>query len=111
MMSAQQPFFSFSSKDDEIMIQYAAQDALRKKGMGLKLNYKEAALVICWHIIEQARRGKTIRQITNSSKKILRENDVMIGVPEIMQKLVVNVRFKDDKNRQVIVENPIRSGE
>ena len=111
MILAQQPFFSFSSKDDEIMIQYAAQDALRKKGMGLKLNYKEAGIVICWHIIEQAGKGKPIEHIIDSSRKLLRASDVMIGVPEIMQKLVVNVQFKDGKNRQVVVENPIKSGE
>ena len=110
-MSAQEPFFSFSSKEDEIMIRYAAKDALRKKSFGAKLNYKEVGIVICWHVIEQARQGKTIRRIIDSSRKILTADDVMIGVPEIMRRLVVNVRFKDGKNRQVIVENPIESGE
>jgi len=110
-MSMHEPFFSFSSKDDEVMIQYATQDALRKKSFGAKLNYKEAGIVICWHIIEQARKGKTIKQITDSSRKLLQADDVMIGVPEIMQKLVVNVQFKDGKTRQVVVENPIESGE
>jgi len=110
-MSTQEPFFSYSSEDDETMIRYAAQDALRKQAIGLKLNYKEAGFVICRHIIEQASKGKSIRQIINSSKKLLQSNDVMIGVPEIMQKLIVSVRFNDGKKRQVVVENPIRSGE
>lgn len=110
-MSVQQPFFSFASKDDETMIKYAAQDALRKKHLGIKLNYKEVGLVICWHIIEQANKGRTLKQVTDSARKLLQSNDVMIGVPEIMQRLVVNVRFKDGKNRQVIVKNPIKPGE
>ena len=54
-MSTHEPFFTFFSKDDEVMIQFAAQDALRKKYLGAKLNYKEAGIVICWHIIERAR--------------------------------------------------------
>lgn len=110
-MSIHEPFFSYSSEDDETMIRYAAQDALKKQAMGLKLNYKEAGLVICWHIIVQASKGKSIRQIINSSKKLLQANDVMIGVPEIMQMLIVNVRFKDGKKKRVVVENPIKSGD
>ena len=74
------------------------------------MNYKEAGIVICWHIIKQAGEGKSIKQITDSARKLLRASDVMIGVPEIIQKLVFNVKFKDGKNRQVIVENPIKSG-
>ncbi len=108
-MSRQEPFFSYSSEDDEVMIRYAAQDALKKQAMGLKLNYKEAGIVICLHIIEQASKGRSIRQIIDSSKKLLQANDVMIGVPEIMQTLIVNVRFKDGKKRHVVVENPIKS--
>ncbi len=110
-MSTQEPFFSYSSQDDETMIWHAARAALHKKSMGLKLNYKETGIVICLHIIEQANKGRSIRQIINSSKKLLQASNVMIGVPEIMQKLVVNVRFKDGKKRQVVVENPIKSGD
>lgn len=109
-MTSQEPFFSSSSRDDELMIQYAAQDALRKKSLGARLNYKEAGIVICWHVIQQARKGKTIKQIIDSSKKLLTPDGVMFGVPEIMQKIVVDVRFKDGKSREVIVENPIRIG-
>ncbi len=110
-MFTQEPFFSYSSEDDEVMIRYAAQDALKKQAMGLKINYKETGLVICWHIIDQASKGRSIRQIINSSKKLLQASDVMIGVPEIMQTLIVNVRFKDGKKRHVVVENPIKSGD
>ncbi len=108
-MSAQQPFFSYSSDDDETVIRCAAQDPLRKKAMGIKLNYKEAGLVICLNIIQQAKEGRSIRQIIDSSKKILWASDVMIGVPEIMERLVVSVRFKDGKMRKVAVKNPIES--
>jgi urease subunit gamma len=110
-MSVHEPFFTFSSKDDEVMIRYAAQDVLRKRYFGAKLNYKEAGIVICSHIIQQASKGKTVKQVVGSSKKLLKANDVMFGVPEIMEKLVVNVRFKDGKSRQVVVENPIKPEE
>ncbi|MFQ5941195.1 MAG: urease subunit gamma [Nitrososphaerales archaeon] len=107
-MSLNELFFSSSSKEDDIMIEYAAHDALRKKYFGAKLNYKEVGILICWHVIEQARKGKTVKQIVDSSRKLLKTDDVMYGVPEIMQKLVVNVRFNNNKHRQIIIENPIK---
>lgn len=107
-MSVHEPFFTFSRRDDEVMIQYAVLDPLRKKAMGIRLNYKEAGTVICWHIIEEAHKGRTIRQIIDSSRKLLNASDVMIGVPEIMERIVVNVRFKDGNIRQVAVENPVK---
>lgn len=54
-MSTHEPFFTFFSKDDELMVQFATQDALRKKYLGAKLNYKEAGIVICWYTIERVR--------------------------------------------------------
>jgi len=110
-MSVHEQFFNFSSKDDEIMIQYAAEDLLRKKFFGARLNYKETGIMISWHVIEQARKGKSVRQIIDSSRKLLTANDVMFGVPEILQKVIVNVRFKDGRKRQVVVENPIKPAE
>lgn len=110
-MSVHEQFFNFSSKDDEIMIQYAAEDLLRKKALGAKLNYKETGILISWHIIEQVRKGKNVKQIVVSSKKFLTANDVMLGVPEILHKIIVNVHLNDGKKRQIVVENPVESVE
>jgi urease gamma subunit len=104
-------FFICSSKDDENMIQCAAEDLLTKKTLGARLNYKETGIIICWYVIEQARMGKDIRQIIDSSRKLLTADDVMFGVPEILQKVIVNVEFKDGKRREVVVENPVEPEE
>lgn len=108
-MSAQQPFFTFSGEQDEIMIYYAAQNALKKKAMGAKLNFKEAGLVICKHIIEEAAKGKPVRTITRSARRVLQSKDVMLGVPVVMESITVNARFRDGRTRQVVVENPIKA--
>ncbi|MEM2759273.1 MAG: urease subunit gamma [Nitrososphaerales archaeon] len=107
-MSLREPFFTFTTKDDELMIQYAASHALWKRTLGAKLNYKEAGLVICSHIIERAREGRSVKEIIDSARKLLKPADVMFGVPEIMNKIVVNVRFRNGKIRRIIVDNPIR---
>lgn len=106
-MSVHEQFFNFSSKDDEIMIQYAAEDLLRKKFLGARLNYKETGIMISWHVIQQVRRGKSVRQIIDSSRKLLTANDVMFGVPEILQKVIVNVRFKDGKKDKWLLRIPL----
>jgi urease gamma subunit len=110
-MSAQNPFFTFSCSDDTTMIYYAAQDALRKRRLGARLNFKESGLVICQHIMEEAEKGRSVKEIVSSSRKLLKADEVMPGVPEIMRQLVVNVEFKDGETREVVVKQPIKPEE
>lgn len=89
------------------MIVVAADLARRRKERGLKLNYPEAVALITYEIMEGARDGKTVAQLMSEGATILRREDVMEGVPEMIPDIQVEVTFPDG-TKLVTVHDPIR---
>ena len=75
---------------DKLQIFTAAQVALRRKERGLKLNHPESVALIADHILEGARDGKSVSEIMSSGKNVLRKDDVLPGVPEIIHTIPVS---------------------
>ena len=80
---------------DKLQIFTAAQVALRRKERGLKLNHPESVALIADHILEGARDGKSVSEIMSSGKNVLRKDDVLPGVPEIIHTIEVEATFED----------------
>lgn len=70
---------------DKLLIFTAALLAERRKARGLKLNYPEAVALITAAIMEGARDGKTVAELMSEGTTILTRDDVMEGVPEMIQ--------------------------
>ena len=92
---------------DKLMIVVAADVARRRRERGLKLNHPEAMALITYEIIEGARDGKTVAQLMQYGAKILSRNDVMDGIPEMIDDIQVEATFPDG-TKLVTVHNPIR---
>ncbi len=81
--------------------------AERRKARGLKLNHPESVALIAAAILEGARDGRTVAELMSFGTTILRRDDVMEGVPEMIPDIQVEATFPDG-TKLVTVHNPIQ---
>lgn len=92
---------------DKLMIVVAADLARRRQERGLKLNYPEAVALITYEVLEGARDGKTVAELMKYGATILSRDDVMEGIPEMIDDIQVEATFPDG-TKLVTVHDPIR---
>ena len=92
---------------DKLLIFTAALLAERRKGKGLKLNYPEAVAYISAAILEGAREGRSVADLMSYGTTLLTRNEVMEGVPEMVNEVQVEATFLDG-TKLVTVHDPIR---
>jgi urease subunit gamma len=91
---------------DKLLIFTAALVAERRRARGLKLNHPEAVALISAAILEGARDGRSVAELMSYGTTLLRRDDVMEGVPEMIPDLQVEATFPDG-TKLVTVHNPI----
>ena len=89
------------------MIFVAADLARRRQGRGLKLNYPEAVAVLSAEILEAARDGRSVAEIMSIGEKILKRDQLMDGVAEMIHEVQVEATFPDG-TKLVTIHDPIR---
>ncbi|MCX7821054.1 MAG: urease subunit gamma [Brevinematales bacterium] len=92
---------------EKLLIYLASLVARERKKRGLKLNYPEAVAIIASQIMEWAREGKTLVEISEEGRNILSKEDVMVGVPEMISTLQVEATFPDG-TKLVTIHQPIQ---
>ena len=92
---------------DKLMIAVAAMVARGRLARGVKLNYPESIALITDFIMEGARDGKSVAELMSESGKVLTEDQVMEGIPEMIHEMQVEATFPDG-TKLVPVHNPIR---
>ena len=91
---------------DKLLIFTAALLAERRRARGLKLNHPEAVAFITAAILEGARDGKSVAQLMGEGKQVLRREEVMDGVAEMIPEIQVEATFPDG-TKLVTVHQPI----
>ena len=91
---------------DKLLIFTAGLLAERRKARGLKLNYPESVAFISAAILEGARDGRSVAELMSYGTTLLRREDVMSGVPEMIPDIQVEATFPDG-TKLVTVHNPI----
>jgi len=91
---------------DKLLLSVAAMVAERRKARGIRLNYPEAVALISSAILEGARDGRTVAELMSLGTTILRREDVMPGVAEMIPEVQVEATFPDG-TKLVTVHNPI----
>ncbi|MGQ3384699.1 urease subunit gamma [Glutamicibacter sp. TV12E] len=94
-------------EQEKLMIVVAADLARRRQSRGLKLNYPESIAVITYELIEGARDGRSVADLMSYGTTILRREDVMDGIAEMIHDVQVEATFPDG-TKLVTVHNPIR---
>ena len=91
---------------DKLLLFTAALLAERRKDRGVKLNYPEAMAYISAAIMEGARDGKSVAELMDHGRTLLRREDVMDGIAEMIHEVQVEATFPDG-TKLVTVHNPI----
>lgn len=91
---------------DKLLLFTAALVAERRLARGLKLNYPESMALISAFIMEGARDGQTVAALMEDGRHVLRRDQVMEGVPEMIPDIQVEATFPDG-SKLVTVHNPI----
>jgi urease subunit gamma len=94
-------------EQEKLLIFTAAELARRRRSRGLKLNHPEALAILTAEILEGIRDGRTVSELMASGLDILRRDDVMEGVPEMIDEVQVEGTFPDG-TKLVTVHRPIR---
>jgi urease subunit gamma len=84
----------------------AALLAERRRARGLRLNYPEAVAYISAAILEGARDGRTVAELMGFGATLLKRDEVMEGVPEMINEVQVEATFPDG-TKLVTVHHPI----
>ena len=93
-------------EQEKLLIFTAAEVARRRRARGLKLNYPEAVAIISAEIMEGARDGKSVSALMQDGARILGRDDVMDGVPEMIEEVQIEATFPDG-TKLVTVHHPI----
>ena len=92
---------------DKLLIYVASSLAKERRARGLRLNYPEAIALITGEILEGIREGKTVSDLMQLGALILKREDVMDGVPEMIKEVQVEGTFPDG-TKLVTIHHPVR---
>jgi len=92
---------------DKLLIYVASSLAKERRARGLRLNYPEAIALITGEILEGIREGKTVAELMQFGALILKREDVMDGVAEMIKEVQVEGTFPDG-TKLVTIHHPVR---
>src|SRR5438128_11172764 len=93
-------------EQEKLLIFTAAAVARRRRARGLKLNHPEALALITAEILEGIRDGRSVSELMEWGTSILGRDDVMDGVPEMIDEVQVEGTFPDG-TKLVTIHHPI----
>lgn len=89
------------------MISLAGMIAEKRKERGVKLNEPEAVAYITSRLLEGARDGKSVKELSDEGATWLTKEDVMEGISEMIPMIQVEATFVDG-TKLITVTDPIR---
>ena len=92
---------------ERLLITLAADVAQRRRNRGLQLNHPEAVAVLTSFVLEGARDGRTVAELMSAGRDVLHREDVLPGVPEMIESVQVEATFPDG-TKLVTLHGPIR---
>ena len=91
---------------DKLTIALAAIVARSRLARGIKLNYPESIALISDFVLEGAREGRSVADLTSDAGKVLRRDQVMEGISEMIHEMQVEATFLDG-TKLVTLHDPI----
>jgi urease subunit gamma len=94
-------------EQERLLIHVAAGLARERQARGLKLNYPEAVAVITSFVLEGARDGRPVVELMETARSVIKREDVMEGVAEMISEVQVEATFPDG-TKLVTVHGPVQ---
>ena len=82
-------------ESEKLLIFVAADVARRRLARGLRLNLPEATALIAEAMMEGARDGRSVPEVMALGRQVLRREDVMDEVPELLTVVHIEATFVD----------------
>lgn len=93
---------------EKLLLHLAGDVAAKRLKRGLKLNYPESVAYISGRLMEEARDGKkSVAELMQFGTKLLKKNQVMEGVSDMVHELQIEATFPDGV-KLITVDHPIR---
>ena len=92
---------------DKLLVAMAAIVARRRLERGVKLNHPAAVALITDFVVEGARDGRSVADLMHAGAGVIRREQVMEGVAEMIHDIQVEATFPDG-TKLVTVHDPIR---
>lgn len=93
-------------EQERLLVHVAADVAQRRRERGLKLNHPESVAILTAFVLESARDGRTVADLMDAGRRVLRRDDVMDGVAELVDEVQVEATFPDG-TKLVTLHEPI----
>jgi urease gamma subunit len=92
---------------DKLLVAMAATVARRRLERGVKLNHPEAVALITDYVVEGARDGRSVADLMQNGAKVIRREQVMEGIADMIDEIQVEATFPDG-TKLVTIHGPIR---
>ncbi|HET7397320.1 MAG TPA: urease subunit gamma [Intrasporangium sp.] len=100
----------FSPADTEkLLLAVAGMVARDRLARGLRLNHPETVALLSTWVIERAREGASVPELMESGRTVLRPDQVMDGVPQMLHDVQVEATFPDGR-KLVTLHHPLGTG-
>lgn len=93
-------------EQERLLIHVAASVAAERRARGLRLNHPEAVALLSSFVLEGARDGRSVTDLMEAGRSVLTRQDVMEGVPELIDTVAVEATFPDG-TKLVTLHQPI----
>ncbi|QEO08908.1 urease subunit gamma [Protaetiibacter larvae] len=91
---------------EKLLLAVAGMVARDRLSRGIALNYPEAVALISNWVLEGAREGRSVPELMNAGRTVLRREQVLAGVPEMLHEVQVEATFPDGR-KLVTIHHPI----
>ena len=99
--------FFYADESDEKLFYNSVNMIKEKLDKNLKININESLVIYCAYVIGKLHTNETINIIEKNAQKILSPDNVMIGVPESLRKIVFEVKIDKLPKSRIILKEPI----
>ncbi|PRY14122.1 urease subunit gamma [Kineococcus rhizosphaerae] len=94
---------------EKLLLAVAGMVARDRLERGVLLNHPEAVALLSTWVVERAREGALVADLMESGRHVLRADQVMAGVPEMLHDVQVEATFPDGR-KLVTLHHPVQGG-
>ncbi|MTD15587.1 urease subunit gamma [Nakamurella sp. YIM 132087] len=94
------------SDTEKLLLAVAGMVARDRLDRGVLLNHPESVALLSTWVIERAREGRSVQDLMVAGREVLRRNQVMPGVAEMIADVQVEATFPDGR-KLVTLHHPI----
>ena len=91
---------------EKLLLSVAGMVARDRLQRGVRLNHPEAVALLSTWVLERAREGVLVADLMEQGRQVLRRDQVMEGVPEMLADVQVEATFPDGR-KLVTLHQPI----